>query len=117
MRVVASLYCPSSPVAGPLSEYFASMARDKHCDSDIKSALMLSWKALDHSLKHGGRKFRPLDAEATALIARSTMVVPVFLCDDSPENVKATPMMTVAEAMGVRMTWDEMTCHASLCEL
>eukprot|EP00475_Leptophrys_vorax_P002718 TRINITY_DN11532_c0_g3_i1.p1 TRINITY_DN11532_c0_g3~~TRINITY_DN11532_c0_g3_i1.p1 ORF type:complete len:600 (-),score=34.28 TRINITY_DN11532_c0_g3_i1:214-1968(-) len=99
MRVCAGAYPPTTTVAGPLSEYFSALVADQSQDATCREAVLAAWKALDHGLKNGPRRCVPTEEEVVCMLNRTPMLVPVYLCDDTLENVPVTPTSTVAEAM------------------
>ncbi|CAI5502434.1 unnamed protein product [Closterium sp. Naga37s-1] len=99
MRYCAYIFPPTTTVATPLVDYFTALAADPKCDPGILGALRLAWKALEHGLEHGPRETIPGEEEVRALLTGTPMVVPVFLCNDAPENIHYGPTTTAEEAV------------------
>ncbi|CAI7878046.1 unnamed protein product [Closterium sp. NIES-53] len=101
MRYCAYIFPPTTTVATPLVDYFTALAADPKCDPGILGALRLAWKALEHGLEHGPRETIPGEEEVRALLTGTPMVVPVFLCNDAPENIHYGPTTTAEEAVKI----------------
>ncbi|CAI5958825.1 unnamed protein product [Closterium sp. NIES-64] len=99
MRLCAGVFPPTTTVAGPLSEYFSSLVSDEAGDEAIREAVLAAWKALDHGLKHGPRRCVPGQDEVLSLLTHTPLSVPVYLCDDTLENIPSSAVTTIGEAM------------------